>query len=252
MSLLTGPGRNSEMSAMICSKVSMPDLPTSSRWPGDSIWNTPRVRAWLIMWNVAGSSNGTWSSSSRSISTPSVRRTRSTAWAIEDCIRMPSTSSLSSPRSSTSSLSNWLIGNPTKLASTGVRSSSVASESSTPQGWTAMWRGGGGEPPAGGGDGDGAGQPVEPLDEIEEQVEPLVGEPGRAQLGQVAHRHPGVAGPDVGERLGDRVGLARRHPERGPDVTDGVADTVGVHHRDAHAALAAVAVEDRAVDVLPP
>ena len=32
--------------------------------------------------------------------------------AIEDCMRMPSTSSLSRPRSSTSSLSNWLIGNP--------------------------------------------------------------------------------------------------------------------------------------------
>ena len=45
MSLLTGPGRNSEMSVMMSSKLSMPDLPTSSRWPGDSIWNTPRVLA---------------------------------------------------------------------------------------------------------------------------------------------------------------------------------------------------------------
>ena len=99
-------------------------------------------------------------------------------------------------------------------------------------------------------DGDVAGQPVEPLDEVEEQVEPLVGEPGRPELRQVAHRHPRVAGPDVGERLGDRVGLARRHAERGADVADGVADAVGVHHRDAHAALPAVAVEDRAVDVL--
>ncbi len=49
MSLLTGPGRNSEMSVITCAKVSMPDLPTSSRWPGDSIWKTPRVRALLII-----------------------------------------------------------------------------------------------------------------------------------------------------------------------------------------------------------
>src|SRR6476661_3122836 len=37
MSLLTGPGRNSEMSVMMSEKESMPDLPTSSRWPGLSI-----------------------------------------------------------------------------------------------------------------------------------------------------------------------------------------------------------------------
>ncbi len=101
-------------------------------------------------------------------------------------------------------------------------------------------------------DGDVARQPVEPLDEVEHQVEPLVVEPGGPQLGQVAHGHPGVAGPDVGERLGDRVGLAGRHAERAADVTDRVAHAVGVHHRDAHAALAAVAVEDRAVDLLAP
>ncbi len=45
MSLLTGPGRNSEMSVMMSSNESSPDLPTSSRWPGDSIWKTPRVLA---------------------------------------------------------------------------------------------------------------------------------------------------------------------------------------------------------------
>ena len=53
----------------------------------------------------------------------------------------PSRSSLSKPRSSTSSLSNWLIGKPRKLASTGVRSSRVRSDSRTPQGCSAMWRG---------------------------------------------------------------------------------------------------------------
>ena len=149
---------------------------------------------------------------------------------------MPSTSSLSRPSSSTSSLSNWLIGNPAKLASTGVRSSRVVSESSTPHGCTAMWRG----------------QPVEPLDEPEHQVEPPGVDAAGAQLGQLAQRHPGVAGPDVGERLGDGVDLARRHAERGADVADGVTDAVGVHHRDAHAALAAEPVEDRLVDLGAP
>ena len=36
------------MSVRMSSKDSMPDLPTSSRWPGDSIWKTPRVFALLI------------------------------------------------------------------------------------------------------------------------------------------------------------------------------------------------------------
>ena len=45
MSLLTGPGRNSEMSVMMSENSSIPDLPTSSRWPGDSIWKIPRVLA---------------------------------------------------------------------------------------------------------------------------------------------------------------------------------------------------------------
>ena len=98
---------------------------------------------------------------------------------------------------------------------------------------------------------DVARQPVEPLDEAEEQVEPLVGEAAGGELGQVAQRHPGVAGADVGERLGDRVDLAGRHPERAADVADRVADPVGVHHRHADAALAAVAVEDRLVDLQP-
>ncbi len=99
---------------------------------------------------------------------------------------------------------------------------------------------------------DVAGQPVEPLDELEHQVEPGVVEPAGPQLGELAQRDPGVAGADVGERLGDRVGLPRRHAERGADVADGVADAVGVHHRDADAALAAVAVEDALVDLEPP
>ena len=45
MSLFTGPGRKSEMSVMMSSKLSRPERPTSSRCPGDSIWKTPRVLA---------------------------------------------------------------------------------------------------------------------------------------------------------------------------------------------------------------
>ncbi len=138
MSLLTGPGRNNEMSMMMSSNVSGANFPTSSRCPGDSIWNMPSVLVLWIKAYVAGSSRGACSSSSMSRSSPSTRRTSSIACAIDDCIRMPSTSSLSSPRSSTSSLSNWLIGKPRKLASTGVRSSRVASDNRTPHGWTAM------------------------------------------------------------------------------------------------------------------
>ena len=76
---------------------------------------------------------------------------------------------------------------------------------------------------------------------------PLARSSGRSRSAE-----PGVAGTDVGERLGDRVHLSRRHAEGGADVADGVADPVGVHHRDGDAPLAAEAVEDRAVDLLAP
>ena len=105
---------------------------------------------------------------------------------------------------------------------------------------------------------DVAGQPVEALHQPEEQVEAaplpgrgLPGQAGRPQLGQVAQRHPGVAGPHVRERLGDGVDLAHRHAERGPDVADRVAHLVGVHHRDRRAPLPAVALQDRVVDLQP-
>ena len=138
MSDFTGPGRNSEMSMMRSPKVSGANLPISSRWPGDSIWKQPRVCADCTSAKVAGSSRSRSSSSMRS---PVVRSISSTAWAIEDCMRMPSTSSFSRPISSTSSLSKWLIGKPAALRSTGVRSSRVVSDSSTPQGWRATCRG---------------------------------------------------------------------------------------------------------------
>nr|WP_258016942.1 hypothetical protein [Nocardioides marinisabuli] len=99
---------------------------------------------------------------------------------------------------------------------------------------------------------DVARQPVEALDELEHQVEAGLAQPAGAQLGQLGQRGAGVAGPDVGEGLGDGVGLGRGHPERGADVAHGVAHPVGVHHRDAHAPLAAVAVEDALVDLGAP
>ena len=108
MSDFTGPGRNSEMSMMMSSNVSGENFATSSRWPGDSIWKQPSVAALAIMSYVAGSSNG--ARASMSTCSDSVRSIWSSAWANADCIRIPSTSSLSSPMSSTSSLSNWLIG----------------------------------------------------------------------------------------------------------------------------------------------
>ena len=92
-------------------------------------------------------------------------------------------------------------------------------------------------------------QAVEALDELEHQVQPLLPQPAGAQLGQLAQRGAGIARADVREGLGDRVGLQRRHAQGGADVAHGVPHAVGVHHRHAHAALAAVAVEDRLVDL---
>ena len=112
-------------------------------------------------------------------------------------------------------------------------------------------QGGVGEQHAAGVHRDVAGQAVEALDELEHQVEVGLGQPPGPQLGQLAERDPGVAGADVRERLGDRVDLARGHAQRGTDVAHGVPHPVGVHHRHAHAPLAAVAVEDGLVDLEP-
>ena len=116
----------------------------------------------------------------------------------------------------------------------------------------AVEQGGVGEQHPAGVHGDVAGQAVEPLGEAEQQPEPLLAQPGGPQLGQLAQRRPGVAGPDVGEGLGDGVDLPAGHPEGGADVADRVTHPVGVHHRDRDAALPAVAVEDRVVDLETP
>ena len=206
MSLLTGPGRNSEMSVMMSSKVSMPDLPTSSRWPGDSIWKTPRVLACEIIWKVAG----VVERHLRLVvevdrDAVDAARSRSTAWAIEDCIRMPSTSSLSRPRSSTSSLSNWLIGKP--------------GEAGLDRG--AVEQGGVGEQHPARVHGDVAGQPVEPLDQPEHQVEPLARRARwpAARAGRAApsgRRGPGCAGTPWRSRRSRPAACRARRRRRGP------------------------------------
>ena len=150
---------------------------------------------------------------------------------------MPRTSSLSSPSSSTSSLSNWLIGKPIQLASTGVRSSSVASESSTPQGCSAMWRG---RPSSA------STRVRKPSSSPRAARRPR---PEERSSGSSSRACPRVARADVRERLGERVDLAGRHAERGTDVAHRVAHAVGVAHRDAGAALAAEALEDPLVDL---
>ena len=108
------------------------------------------------------------------------------------------------------------------------------SESSTPQGCTAMCRGSPSRRSTSGRRDRGAPR-----------------QPAGPQLGQLSQRDPGIAGPDVRERLGDRVDLPGRHAQGGPDVADRVADAVGVHHRHADTALPAVLVEDRLVDLEP-
>ena len=95
------------------------------------------------------------------------------------------------------------------------------------------------------------GQPVEPLYQVEEQVEMARGQPGGTQLGQLCQRVAHVPGPDVRERLRDRVDLTRRQTQRRAGVPDRVPDPVGVHHRDAGHPLGPEPVQDRLVDLGP-
>ncbi len=97
--------------------------------------------------------------------------------------------------------------------------------------------------------GDVARQPVEPLDDVEHQLEPGHVETTGPQLGQLGEGMAHVAGGDVRERLGHGVDLGRWQPERRTGVTDGVAHPVGVHHRDARDPVAAEVVEDPLVDL---
>src|SRR5205807_7765086 len=92
-------------------------------------------------------------------------------------------------------------------------------------------------------------QPVEPLDELEEQIEPTVVEATCPKLGKLAQCASGMPCTDVRERFRDGVDVVGCESERSSDVTDRVAYAIGVHHRDAGASLAAVTVEDRFVDL---
>ena len=96
------------------------------------------------------------------------------------------------------------------------------------------------------------GQPVEPFGDPEQAGQLRDREVAGAQFGQVGQRPADAAGPDVAEGLGDRVDLVRRQPERGGGVPDRAARPVGLHHRDAAAALLAVALDDRPVRLDPP
>ena len=152
---------------------------------------------------------------------------------------MPSTSSLSRPRSSTSSLSNWLIGKPSVAAPPpGCGRAGCASESSTPHGCTAMWRG---SPSS--------------CSTSREQSRSQPAARRQARTARSSGRSRSAIRASRARMCGNALAIASISPggmpERGADVADRVADPVGVHHRDAHAALAAVAVEDRLVDLEP-
>ena len=150
---------------------------------------------------------------------------------------MPSTSSLSSPRSSTSSLSNWLIGKP--------------SEAGLDRG--AVEQGGVGEQHPARVDGDVARQPVEPLDEVEEQVEPLVRPSPAARS---SGRSRSAIRASRARMCGNALAIASISPGGMPsaaaDVADRVADPVGVHHRDAGARARRRSGRGSLVDLVAP
>ena len=104
--------------------------------------------------------------------------------------------------------------------------------------------------------GDVPGQPVEPLDEVEEHPETtftrLLAEPPGAQLGQLGEGAAHVLGPDVREGLGDLVDLRRGDAQRGADIADRVPRLVGVHHRHARDPVPTEALEDPLVHLGAP
>ena len=114
-----------------------------------------------------------------------------------------------------------------------MRSSSPPSDRITPHGCSATWRG----------------SPSRLSTRPKKVSSPLETDPAGPQLGQIVERGPGVARPDVRERLGDRVDLTGRQAECRTDIAYGVPYAIGVHHRDAHAPLTAEAREHRVVDL---
>ena len=184
MSLLTGPGRNSEMSMMMSSNLSRGNLPTSSRWPGDSIWKQPSVFVLWISAYVVGSSRGTCDSSSMSMLDPADpghlgdgmrhRRLHPDAEHVE-------------------------LEQPEVLDVLLVELAHRVAEEARLDGRPVEQRGIG-QQHAARVHGDVPRQPVELLDQLEQQVEAAVAQAGRRQahrpqLGQLPDRRSGRRGP---------------------------------------------------------
>ena len=173
--------------------------------------------------------------SSRSIrSSPSTRATSSTAWAIADCIRMPSTSSLSRP----SVLDVVLV----ELAHREAQPARLDRG--------AVEQGGVGQQHAARVQRDVPGQPVEPLDQA--------GTAGRAGRRPAARRAARAARRSArrasrARMCGNALAIASISPGGMPSAAPtsriGVPHPVGVHHRHAGDPLAAEALEDLLVDL---
>ena len=236
MSDFTGPGRNSEMSMTMSPNVSGPNLPTSSRWPGDSIWKQPSVCVERISRKVASSSSGTCGP------VVEVDLLAVHPGDLVDRVRHrglhPDAQHVELEQAH--GLDVVLVelahreAQPARLDRGAVQQRDVGQHDPA-----RVQR-------------DVPGQRVEPLDVLEQQVEALVPQTAGPQLGQLGDRGAGVARPDVRERLGDGVDLGRRQAERGADVPDGVPHPVGVHHRHAGDPLAAEPRQDLLVDLGAP
>ena len=198
MSLLTGPGRNSEMSVMRSPNVSGPNLPTSSRCPGDSIWNMPRVRVDWISAKVRRVVEG------HLLLVVEVDTGRRAVDPATSCDRVrhrrlhPDAEHVELEQAEL--LDVVLVelahreAQPARLDRGAVEQRGVGQQHPA-----RVQR-------------DVPGQPVEPLDQPEQQVE-LAARRAARPAARAARRSAcvHVAGPDVRERLGDRVDLAGRH-----------------------------------------
>ena len=221
-------------------KVSGPNLPTSSRCPGDSIWNMPRVRVDWISAKVAGSSRGTCVLVVQ-VDQRVVGRAVDPAHLVDRVRHRRLHPDAEHVELEQAELLDVVLVE-------------LAHREAQPAGLdrgAVEQRGVGQQHPARV-QRDVPRQPVEPRDQPEQQVELAARQSRRPQLGQLAQRLVHVAGPDVRERLGDLVDLAGRHAQRGADVADRVPHPVGVHHRDAGDPLAAEPVQDLLVDLGTP
>ena len=238
MSDFTGPGRNSEMSMMRSSKVSGPNLPTSSRCPGDSIWKQPRVWVERISRKVASSSSGHGGRGRRG--RPARRRPGRTSCDGVGHRRLhPDAEDVELEQAHR--LDVVLVelahreARPARLDRRAVEQRAVGEHHAA-----RVQR-----------------DVARAARRAARRARSSRSSRGRRQaagpqLGQLGDGAAGVAGPDVRERLGDRVDLARRQPERGADVADRVPHPVGVHHRHAGHPLAAEAGQDLLVDLGAP